>query len=184
MSIFLNNKESANVLGDNHSHSFFFYDTDKYTIVPFELYEKTQDRAYLNEVCDLSEHEIVKSIFIEKYSIVLVYVSDDKTEGDSLSYPLIYLLLIEASKSSSYNKLVINLDKGVLNLVLAEGDKLLLSNTFDVSDYSTAFYYILMVLKDRVINPALTKVSIIGEITEEFKNLISKYFRGIVTLSI
>jgi hypothetical protein len=70
----------------------------------------------------------------------------------------------------------------VLHLALGAGDKLLLANSYEAKDFTTALYYIFAVLHDFQINPRMTTLYYKGDLAYENMELLFSYFKGVEPL--
>lgn len=180
----LNMEASANVLGDRHSRSFFFYNSNRYTLVPLEFFDPENKCTYLEALFGKVRKDSVRYAVSEAHKSVLVYSLEDSGAEDTGAadcdpYPIVYLLLSLLPKIKDYNKLVVSFSETDFTLVLSQGDNLLLANTYDVADAISASYYIFMVLRKFVINTELTKIYVAGDMPESFEKQMSKYFSGV-----
>ena len=74
------------------------------------------------------------------------------------------------------------IENSYLHLVLAAGDKLLLANSFEANDFTTALYYVFASMKDFQINPQLTTAYFKGELAYEQQEVLFSYFKAVESL--
>ena len=137
---------------------------------PSSFFNKSDAHSLLSELVTLNQNDTVKYIELPKYEAVLVYCND---------LPSVLKLIKLLSNISDYNKVIVEIVDGSLNLVLAAGERLLLVNSYKVNDFTTAVYYIFAALKEFQINPEMTTIYHLGEFVYEQKEILYRYFLGI-----
>ena len=141
-----------------------------FTLVPSEFFAEETARDMLSEVVPLKGGEPLSFIEIPAFKAVMVYVGDRRPE--------VYGMLMSVCKVKEYNKILISFNGGWLNLVLAQGDSLLLCNTYTVPDFTTALYYLFAVMKKFQINPEISTVYFMGELKSEEVISLCNYFKS------
>ena len=96
--------------------------------------------------------------------------------------PEIYYMLRDVLKISEYNRILASYMDGVLYLVVAQGKTLLLCNTFKAPDFTTAQYFIFMVLKKFQLNPEMSSITFRTPLNEEQEISLYRYFKSVETL--
>lgn len=145
---------------------------EKYTLVPKEFFNG--DVQMLSQVVGVSPSETVKYVELPSYEAVLLFVpgSDDKE-------PVIYDLLCELPKIHDYNKVLFCVDDSALHLAIGAGERLLLANSYEARDFTTAMYFIFAALNDFQVNPRMTTLYYKGEVSYEDQELLFSYFKGV-----
>jgi len=141
----------------------------KFTLVPSELFSESSSREILSEVVPLTQEEPLSFIDIPSVQSTLVYSGER---------PVLYDMLMSLFKIRSYNKILASIDAGVLSLVIAEGDSLVLCNEFEAPDFTTAEYFIFLALKNFQINPELSSIYFLSELKGEDKLSLCNYFKS------
>ena len=68
-------------------------------------------------------------------------------------------------------------------VVAAEQDRLLFANSFPAADLATAEYFIFSVTKEVLFNPEHTVLNIYGNVEENVKTGLGKYFTSVKIIS-
>ena len=145
---------------------------EKYTLVPKEFFNG--DVQLLSQVVGVSPSETVKYVELPFFEAVLLFVS-----GDEGREPVIYDLLCKLPQIHDYNKVLFCVDGSVLHLSIGAGDKLLLANSYEAKDFTTALYFIFAALHDFQINPRMTTLYYKGDVAYENQELLFSYFKGV-----
>ncbi|MFA5325690.1 MAG: DUF3822 family protein [Bacteroidales bacterium] len=152
----------------------------KYTLIPTSLFKEEQQYKLLSELVQLDENDTVKHIALPDYEAVLVYAV-----SSSFGYiPVVYDLLTTLNKIHEHNKILVSFRDGYVHIVMAEGNKLLLCNSFPASDITTAEYFIFYAIKEFQINPEMTTIYFFEEIVDEIRDELFKYFQGVESISV
>ncbi len=114
---------------------------------------------------------------VPQYNAVLVYVTDDGR------LPELYSLLCAAGNLTEYNKVVASFLDGRLHLVVARDDKLLLCNSFEAVDFTTAEYFIFLVMRRFQLNPEVSSICFNTPLTGEQADSLSLYFSSVKQLN-
>ena len=167
--------------------------TPKVTLVPANFYSPENAREMLAEVVDLSEDDVVESVEIPHLASVLVYsnaigetlskvISQTvlKTDGSKARIlPEMYFMLRQLGDLQEYNKILASYMDGVLCLVIAQGKSLLLCNTFQAQDFTTAQYFIFLALKKLQLNPEVSTITFRTHLDEEDEMSLYRYFKSV-----
>lgn len=141
----------------------------RFTLVPSELFSEESARSFLSEVVPLAEGEPLSFAEIPSHSVYLVYAGQTR--------PAVYDMIMSLVKVRDYNKIIACLRDGVLYLVIAQGDKLVFCNSFNAPDFTTAEYYIFMVLKKFQINPEISTVNFASPLDQNQTVSLYRYFK-------
>ena len=145
--------------------------TEKFTLVPSELFSEETARETLSEVVLLEEGEPLSFLDIPFCQSVLVYAGQRR--------PAVYDMLMSLCKIRHHNKIMASISDDVLSLVVAQGDRLQFCNCFKAGDFTTALYYIFMVLKKLQINPEISTLYFTsGDISQEQLTSLFRYFKS------
>lgn len=68
---------------------------------------------------------------------------------------------------------------GRLYLVIAQGRSLLLCNSFQAPDFTTAEYFIFMAMKKLQLNPEVSTICFRTELQEEQEMSLYRYFKNV-----
>lgn len=150
-----------------------------FTLVPSNFFDPARGLDALKEVGEVSEGSITGHLEIPQYDAVLVYTID----GDSAVYePTIARVLERLPKCPEYNKILCLREAGRLYLGIAQGKQLLLANEYDATDFTTAEYFIFLAVKSLQINPEVSTICWMGELGEQEKMSLYRYFKSISTI--
>lgn len=145
----------------------------KITIIPEHFYEPGREREILGDICTLESRENVRVVPVPDFGAVMLYVP----QGDAL--PELYYLLQKVTICPDYNKILCNYSDSTLSLVVAQGRNLLLANTFQAIDFTTAEYFIFNALKTLQINPEMSTIRWNSHITQEEQLSLYRYFESV-----
>lgn len=145
--------------------------TEKFTLVPSELFSEETARETLSEVVLLEEGEPLLFLDVPFCQSVLVYAGQRR--------PAVYDMLMSLCKIRHHNKIMASISDDVLSLVVAQGDRLQFCNCFKAGDFTTALYYIFMVLKKLQINPEISTLYFTsGNVGQEQLTSLFRYFKS------
>jgi hypothetical protein len=75
-----------------------------------------------------------------------------------------------------YNKILASYADGVLYLTVAQGNNLMLCNSFKAQDFTTAEYFIFMVMKRLQLNPEVSTITFRTPLDMEQEMSLYRYF--------
>ena len=167
--------------------------TPKFTLVPSQFYQKDAAVEMLYEVSSVEQGEDVLTVEIQELDSVLVYsdiigeslarvvsetvVCSDGTKACPL--PEIYYMLRTLPSLEDYNKILASYMDCVLYLVVAQGKTLLLCNSFEAQDFTTALYFIFMVMKRLQLNPEMSTITFRTPLDMEQEMSLYRYFNKV-----
>lgn len=150
----------------------------KCALVPKQFFEPSQARATLIETVDVDDSERVGYVDVPFYGAVLVYAVAQGIDGEA-ALPELYHLLKASEGISEHNKIVASYCDGRVFLVVAEDNRMLLCNSFKAMDFTTAEYFIFMVLKKFQMNPEISAIYFHTLLTSEQEMSLYRYFRAV-----
>lgn len=167
--------------------------TPKFTLVPNNFFRPERARETLSKVCKLCENDIVSSTPLPKLGAVAVYsVSSPgslasilyeslrKTDGNKGNLlPELFYMLSALESLKEYNKIIASYSEGLLNLVIAQGGTLLLCNSFEAMDFTTAEYFIFLALKRLQLNPEVSTICFRTPLSLEQEESLYRYFHSV-----
>jgi len=146
---------------------------EKSTLVPSRLFDEKTARCFLCESAVLSENEKISWVRIPAHDAVLVHtVSSGKV-------PVLKSLIDAIPSCKEYNKLLIRYADGALYLVIAQGGRLLLANSYEAADFTTAEYFIFLAMKSLQLNPEVTTVEVFSDLTDDEEISLYRYFKSV-----
>ena len=152
-----------------------------FTLVPSHYFDPATAREALAEVADLKEEDVVEHLDLPQYDAVLVYtVGEDSAVVDGT--PEIYKLLMRLPDCPEYNKILCSFSEDHLFLAIAQGDNLMLANSYPVQDFTTAEYYIFLALKSLQLNPVISAICWRKPLDAEDEMSLYRYFKAVITL--
>lgn len=110
---------------------------------------------------------------LPSYEAVLVYTGDD-SRALAISE-----MVKEAACIDKYNKVLARLGDGFVDILVAEGKKLLLVNTFPAADLVTAQYFIFASLRQFQVNPEVTTIYFLGDTPDSIMEDLFRYFKSV-----
>ncbi len=170
--------------------------TPKFTLVPDSFFREDKAEELLAGTVTLSPGDEVLCTALPEFGAHAVYsVSDGgtlarvlqetvlKTDGGRGEvYPEQYYLLKALSSISDYNKIAASYADGCLCLVVAQGGSLLLCNAFKAVDFTTAEYFIFMVMSKFQLNPEVSSIWFRTPLKDEEELSLYNYFKSVETL--
>ena len=167
--------------------------TPKFALVPNGFHAPDVSRQMLEEVANVEEGDHVDHVEVPQFGAVLVYslnvggtlakvvyetvIRTDGTKGRML--PEIYYMMDAMSEISDYNKIVASYMDGCLYLAIAQGKTLLLCNSFQAPDFTTAEYFIFLVMKKLQLNPEISSIYFRTSLSEDQEMSLYRYFRSV-----
>ena len=170
--------------------------TPKCALVPAQFHNPAGIRAALEDVAYLSENDHVEAVPVPEFAAVLLYsnaigetlsrvISETvlRTDGTKASpLPELYFMLKQLPHLQDYNKILASYMDGYLYLVIAQGKSLLLCNSFQAPDFTSAEYFIFMTLKKLQLNPEVTTICFRSPLTEDQEMSLYRYFKSVEQL--
>ncbi len=154
--------------------------TTRFTMVPLELSNNNVHHIIMDELFDSDKDQAqIKSLDIPHYNTKILY--SFLKDGGNKVLPTIYKYLITLPTLRDYNKVILeyNLLKDTSLIVVAEGDKLLIANSYKTINFATAIYYILEILNKSQMNPKQTNVNIYGSVHPFDLKKLEKFVRRV-----
>lgn len=165
----------------------------KFALVPAQFFDPSQMRQALEDVVSLAETDSVSSVPVPEYGAVLVY---SNSIGESLSnavaqtvvsvsgdkpkvLPEIYYILRDLSSIKDYNRILASYMDGWLHLAIAQGKSLLLCNSYEAVDFTTAEYFIFLAMKKLQLNPEVSSIYFRTPLSTECEMSLYRYFKSV-----
>ena len=140
------------------------------TLVPKRFLSDCAPICFLKEVSDISWNEKVACIDIPHFDAVLVYSGPKPSLAD---------LLFKILRIPEHNKIAASFEGGVLSLAIAQGDSLLLANTYRSQDFTTALYYIVAAMKSLQLNPEVSTICFSSRLQDSERTELYRYFKAV-----
>lgn len=146
------------------------------TLVPASLLEGQDPRCFLSAVYpDVPSGARVSRLDFPQYEATLIYLDDG-------GRPELARLLEALPSIPDYNRIAASYKGGALYVAVAQGGRLLLANTYPAADFTTAEYYIFLVMKSLQLNPEISVIRFATPIDEEQEISLSRYFKSVEPL--
>ena len=149
--------------------------TPKVALVPSAFFDPASAREALSRTVKLDKDDKVEYISLPEYSAELVY-------SLSSDLPELYYLLKKLPEIKEYNKIAASYGDGVLSLAIAQGENLLLANTFQAADFTTAEYFLFMAVRKLQLNPEVSSIHFISPLSGEEEMSLYRYFKTVETV--
>ena len=150
----------------------------KYTLVPTGFFSPADAHKILSEAVRLSEKDKVNYQELPQFKAVLVYAL---SEGGKA--PAIASLLEKAgSLETARHSVAACFDGEALHLVITEGGKLLLANSYPASDIVTAEYFLFAAMNRLRIDPQETAVHLGEPVSPEMAEELARYCKEVERL--
>ena len=170
--------------------------TPKVALIPSSFFDEPCMRQNLSDTVILGEEDEVRHVPFPEYSAELVYsltigemlsktISQsvlDKDGKPSEVLPEMYYILKDLGRLDEYNRIVASYASGYLHLGIAQSGNLLLANVFRASDFTTAEYFLFMVVRNLQMNPEVSSVYFRTPLSEEEKMSLYRYFKSVERL--
>ena len=167
--------------------------TPKCALVPQQFHKPEISRQILSQVADVTDSDPVEYVPVPQFASVLVYsnaigeslsrvISDMvlRTDGSRTApLPELYHMLQCLNFISDYNKILASYKDGYLYLVIAQGNTLLLCNSYQAQDFTTAEYFIFLAMKKLQLNMEMSSVYFRTELAEEEEISLYRYFKNV-----
>ena len=167
--------------------------TPKCALVPKQFHNPGNSRQILSEIVDVSDTDLVEYVDVPQFASVLVF---SNSIGESLSkvisemvlrpdgsksrpLPELYHMLTEIQHIQEYNKILASYKDGYLYLVVAQGRTLLLCNAFKAQDFTTAEYFIFMVMNKLQLNMEMSSICFRTALADEEEMSLYRYFKNV-----
>ena len=170
--------------------------THKCTLVPVQFFSPELSGNLLSEVVDLDEGDSVEYVEMPDSGNVLVFslsvgetlskvLSDTVLRSDGYKarvLPEMYYMLRDLSSIPEYNRIVASYADGRLHLAVSQGKTLQLCNVFDAPDFTTAEYFIFLVMKRLQLNPEMSSVCFRTPLDADQEMSLYRYFKDVVQI--
>ena len=167
--------------------------TPKVALVPAQFFLPENARAMLSDVVDINEDDQVEYVEVPEMASVLIFSNAigetlskvmvetvRKTDGTKARLlPEMYYMLYQLNTLPDYNKILASYMDGTLYLVIAQGRSLLLCNTYQAPDFTTAQYFIFLALKKLQLNPEVSSICFRTPLTEDDEMSLYRYFKSV-----
>ena len=170
--------------------------TPKCTLVPSQFYNPVGAKAALADVAYISDSDHVDAVEVPEFAAVMIYsnsigetlskvISETtlRTDGTKVApMPELFYMLRQMPSLPDYNKILASYMDGYLYLTIAQGKSLLLCNSFQAPDFTSAEYFIFMVLKKLQLNPEVSTICFRTPLTEDQEMSLYRYFKSVEQL--
>ena len=167
--------------------------TPKFGLVPSGFHAPEATRQMLAEVVALNESDQVDFVDMPQFGAVLLYsltlsgtlpkvvsetvIRTDGSKGRML--PETYYMLSAMADIPDYNKIVAAYMDGWLYLAIAQGKTLMLCNSFQAPDFTTAQYFVFLAMKKLQLNPEMSSIYFRTPLEDEQEMSLYRYFRSV-----
>ena len=150
-----------------------------FTLVPSAFFRPASARQALEDVASIREDAEVRYVEMPDYGAVLIYDMD----GDSsVSGQEMQGILSRLGSCPEYNKILCGIRGSRLYLAIAQGKTLLLANSYDAQNFTTAEYYIFLAVKSLQINPEMSTICWTTELGADDEMSLYRYFKAVVRI--
>jgi len=143
-------------------------------LVPTRFFDEKVSRCILSDLFPLEDSEEVNYVAIPRFDAVLVY--------SGAKVPVIFDMLAAVDRCTEYNKVIVSISDGVVHVVIAQGVKLLLANSYPAQDFTTAEYFIFFAMKSLQLNPEVTTITMMTPLSAEEEMSLYRYFKSVEQL--
>ncbi|MDQ3111466.1 MAG: DUF3822 family protein [Bacteroidota bacterium] len=165
--------------------------SDRFTLVPSAFFDSTKISDYLKFNHPFTEDDVIVNDVLRNADARNVYAMDAKLEkslkkiSSTIRMRQHFSPLIERTLSVNKNKtsrrVLAHVQNQRFDLVITEGGKLLLANSFSFQTGEDFIYYLLFACEQLKMNPEELELEITGEIETDspLSNLAKKYIRNV-----
>ncbi len=167
--------------------------TPKCALIPAHFHHPLHIRMNLAEVVNLAESDTVDCVEVPEHAAVLLYsnnigetlskvISETvlRIDGSKASpLPELYYMLRQLAALQDYNKIMASYKDGYLYLVIAQGKSLLLCNSYQAPDFTTAEYFIFLAMKKLQLNPEVSTITFRTELSDEQEMSLYRYVKNV-----
>ena len=167
--------------------------TPKAALVPAQFFRPEQARDMLADIVNISDDDLVEYVAVPDQAAVLVFSNVigetlSKVISETVLYPdgskprllpEMFYMLEQLPSVNEYNKILASYMDGVLYLVIAQGKSLLLCNSYQAPDFTTAEYFIFMAMKKLQLNPEVSSICFRTPLSEEDEMSLYRYFKSV-----
>ena len=163
------------------------------SLVPKQFFSEDEASDLLSDMVRLPLGSTVEYAEIPEYNAVLVYSNSiggtlHKVISESVlmldgskarALPEFYYMLKSLSDITDYNRILASYVDKVLYLTVAQGKTLMLCNSFQAPDFTTAQYYIFLVLNKLQLNPEMSTIYFRTLLQEHEELTLYRYFKSV-----
>ena len=167
--------------------------TPKCALVPADFFLRDHARELLAASAPVAPGDSVDYVPVQEFNSVLVFsnsnggtlsrvIADMVMNADGSKSPILpelYWILKSLKDVSEYNKIIASYMDGYLYLAIAQGKSLMLCNSFEAPDFTTAQYHIFRAMKRLQLNPEISPIFFRTPLTEEQVMNLYNYFKSV-----
>lgn len=140
-----------------------------------QFYEPSSARAMLVETVDIDDDDVVSAVEEPYFGAVLIYAHREAERA----LPELHFLLKSAESLQEHNRILASYDGERLYLVVVEDAVIRICNSFKAQDFTTAEYFLFMVLKKFQMNPEMSSIYFRTHLTDDQKLSLYQYFKAV-----
>ena len=167
--------------------------TPKCALVPSQFYGNEGARALLEDVADLKADDPIDAVEVKAFDATLIYSNSIgetlskvmsetvvKADGGKVNpLPELYYILESLSGLTEYNRIIASYMDGYLYLAIAQGKTLLLCNSYEAPDFTTAQYFIFLAMKKLQLNMEVSTICFRTPLNEDEEMSLYRYFKNV-----
>lgn len=171
---------------------YFF--TPVFTLVPAGWFSPDRARELLSAATSLKDEDEVVWQELPQAAAVEIWRTDNSRLGRMIGgmlspsdaplqmLPEFHALLTKIYEVNCYNKIAASYAEGRLYLVIYQGRNLMLCNSFEAPDFTTAQYYIFLAMKKLQLNAEVSTIYFHSPISPEEEMSMYNYFKAVKRL--
>ncbi len=170
--------------------------TPKCALMPVQFFSQSTMRSVLEDVTEVKDGDPVDAVEVPEYAAMLVYsnaigetlskvISETvvRTDGAKVRpLPEMYYILRTLHTLNDYNRILASYVDGYLYLAIAQGKSLLLCNSYQAPDFTTAEYFIFLAMKKLQLNPEVSTICFRTPLSEDEEMSLYRYFKNVEQL--
>ncbi len=175
--------DSLPILSSSFKSVSLIINTEKYALVPLSDFKESSAHLYLKKLHDLEDLEEVDYVRCEKEGLAIVFAADSTlincikaVQPDFKLLPSVYFPVKYLKTFEDHNKIYVQYFKGLVHVVIYEGDRLMLCNSYPALHFNSALYFIFLALKSVHFNTEMTTIYAAGNFSTNDLADLTKYF--------
>ena len=167
--------------------------TPKFALIPSRFYDRESAADILADVAGMEPGDGFDVVEIPALDASLAYSTEVEcelarvvsasvlhTDGTAARpLPEMFYMLRTLDRLEEYNKILASYMDGVLYLAVAQGRTLMLCNSFKAQDFTTAQYFIFLVMKKLQLNPEVSTITFRTPLDMEQEMSLYRYFNRV-----
>ncbi len=174
------------ILQKRFSRCSVMIDTHRYTLVPTSLFKPEQAIEVLNQLFDVAYLDEVNYTTVQPLDATFIYALPApvnamvaKYQHKAKFYVSVIPLLRFIMEQKEYSRALMHYTPTHVNLILMQGERLLLCNAYAIDRFKTAMYFLFFALKQWQLNPKSLSLYITGPLKPLHMKQLCTFFSSV-----